>query len=529
MYHPPFRGMQLFFFILGILISGGLVSLDYTITNAALPYIAGGVSTSINNAEWFIVSYSMGNAIALSISGFLSQRFGTVRVILFSLLLYLIFSLLCGLAFNLTSLMIFRFLQGFFGGPLIPVAQTLLLLHSPLYLRNVVISIWGLVLIAAPLSAPVIGAYIAKQYDWSFSFFINIPLAIFAYFILKTLLKKRETKTFRREFDFYGFLFLCIFVIALQTILTKGQQWDWWNSNLIRILTVVSLVSFYFLLVTEMGKKEPLMNFRLFKNLSFTLGTVMSVMAYMILFASVAIIPTWLQAGMNYTPVWAGLATLPSLFVAIIITLFLPRLMQHFRKSFITAICFFFFFLSFYWMLHFTTNVDVKTIFYARIIFGCGVVYNTTLIALTFSDITKEKMASASGIFYFFRIFSGAVGTALFTTIWQRRTIYHHFRIIENVNMFRQPVKEIDQLLSRLHFFGKEKAAVLNQQTDIQAMMLAMLDIIYLAAIGCVILIPLVLILGQIRMNAIKKKRKRKSAESTVIKDTKNRVLGESK
>jgi DHA2 family multidrug resistance protein len=300
-------------------------------------------------------------------------------------------------------------------------------------------------------------------------------------------------------------------VVSLQTLLTKGQQWDWWNSMLIRGLVISAIISFILLLIIEIGKEERIMNFRVFHNLSFAMGTFMSIVAYMILFASVAIIPTWLQMGMDYTPFWAGLATLPSLFTAIISTIALPKLMKVMRKSVITAICFAIFVITYFWMMRFTTAVDLPTIVMVRLLYGVGIVYNTTLIALSFSDITRDEMASASGIYFFLRTFSGAIGTSLFATIWQRRTIFHHFRITENVNWFRYPVEQINQLFLNLGLYGKEKWTILNQEVNNQAMMLAMIDIMALAAIGCLILIPMVLILGQVRVRACKKKLKQKT------------------
>ncbi len=507
-YQEPLVGWKLFLFMLGIMICGALVSLDYTITNAALEYIAGGVNASVNNASWFIVAFSIGNAIALSISGFLSQKFGTVKIVYLSLLLYLIFSFFCGISKNLVSLVFSRFGQGFVGGPLIPVAQTLLLLHTPVRFRNLAICIWGLVLIIAPVSAPTIGAFLGERSNWSLSFHINIPLALLALAILRPILKNRETKTYQRRFDLAGFLWLSIFVITLQCILTKGQQWDWWHSNLIRLLVGISLISLAILVYVEIGKKEPLVNFRVFSNLSFSLGTLMSSIAYMTLFSSVTVIPVWLEKGLGYTPLWAGLATLPSGLLGIVLTFALPFLMQKMRKSVITAICFFFFFLSFYWMMQFNTLVDFRTIFLTRFLFSAGIVYNTSLIALTFSDVTKEKMASASGIFYFLRVFSGAIGAAVFSTIWQRRTIFHHERIVENVQLIREPVKEALGVLKHLGLDWGQQLKILNTSVDDQATMLAMNDVTLISAFACVGLIALVLFLGQVRAVLLRRRRK---------------------
>ena len=465
----PFQKILLF---LSISLATFLIVLDYSVANVSLPYIAGDLGVSTDQGTYVITAFAVGSAVGLAMTGFLTKRIGEVKLITTSVFLFTLFSAICGLAFSLEMLIVARFIQGLISGPLIPLSQSILIKYGTPESRSRDLSIWSTIIITAPVIGPILGGYISDWYSWPWIFYINIPIGLFCGLSLWAILHNRESSTERTPTDLGGIVLLVLGVSTLQILLDKGQQWDWWNSSVIWALALISLMSFTYLIIREIWHKTPLLNLQLFRLPSFTISIICIAISYAMYFGAVVLVPLWLQQFMNYNAEWAGLAVCTLGIAPVLFSLVTPIIINRFGKVNTLMISFFFFAMGCFYSAYFTTQVDFFHIALGRFIFGCGFVcYVAPLLSLNIQDVSPDKLPSATGIFHFIRAMMGAVGTAVFTTIWQRRTYFHHMRLGENLTPYNQllPQTSTPQTLEWL-----------NREVDVQAAILAINDAFFL-------------------------------------------------
>jgi MFS transporter, DHA2 family, multidrug resistance protein len=285
--------------------------LDTSIANVALPYMAGGLGASNDESTWVLTSYLVSNAVVLPISGWLAGLFGRKRFFLICIFLFTMSSLLCGTATSLGMLIIFRVLQGAGGGGLQPMAQAILADVFPPEKRGLAFALYGITAIMAPTIGPTLGGWITDNYSWRWIFFINLPVGILATFLVMRLVEDppylRRTKTAGVGVDYIGISLLALGVGALQVVLDKGQEDDWFGSRFITELIIISAVSLVVLVIWEWRHKTPIIEVRLFKNFNFATASVMMFIFGVLLFSSLVMMPQFLQTVMGYTAESAGL------------------------------------------------------------------------------------------------------------------------------------------------------------------------------------------------------------------------------
>lgn len=448
-----------------------LIVLDYSIANVSIPYIAGDLGVSNDQGTYVITSFAVGNAIGLIMTGWLTKRVGEVKLISISIALFTLLSLFCGMSFSLEMLVVCRFIQGLVAGPAIPLSQSLIISQGTLETRARDLSIWSMIVITAPVIGPILGGYLSDWYHWSWIFYINIPVGIFCCITIWALLRQHETKTEKVPADVWGIIYLVIGVTCLQIFLDKGQEWDWWNSLRIRALIIGSIIAFTFLLIREIGFKNAFIKLRLFRYGSFTLSIICIMVSYAIYFGGIVIVPLWLQEYMGYNAEWAGITVsflgIGPLFFSILTPLAVKKL-GNVRTL---MIGFFIFGAACFYSAFFTTDTDWKHFAFSRFFFGCSFVfYITPLFGLNVQEISRDQLPNATSIFHFVRAMVGGVGTAVFTTIWERRTYFHHQRIGETLTPYNPLLSTYDQ----------QGLEILNNSVDKQAAMLAMNDSFYL-------------------------------------------------
>ena len=308
---PPFTLVQRCLFLFFISLVTLLIVLDYSIANIAIPYIAGGLSVSVDQGIYVITFFSIGNAIGLAMTGWLTRQVGQVRLVLLSVALFTFFSWICGLAPNLLILVIARFIQGLVAGPMLPLSQAILIKEAKPEHRARDLSLWSTTVITGPVLGPLLGGYIAYWYNWSWIFYINIPIGIACFIVLWWLLRNRETEIETIHSDIPGIFLLSVAVTCFQIFLDKGQQWDWWNSNAICAAFITCIVTTVFFIIRELGTPYPFFQIRLLKIFSFSFAILLLFVTYGIYFGSIVIVPLWLQEFMGYDAIKAGIAVAP--------------------------------------------------------------------------------------------------------------------------------------------------------------------------------------------------------------------------
>src|SRR5690242_742887 len=315
-----FRPPNLALTTVGLSLATFMQVLDTTIANVSLPTIAGNLGVSSNQSTWVITSFAVSMAIALPLTGFLTRRFGEVKLFIWSTLLFALTSFLCGISQSMGMLILFRAIQGAVAGPMYPITQSLLISIYPPAKRGMALALLAMVTVVAPIAGPILGGLITDNYSWPWIFFINVPIGIFASMVVGAQMKGREEKTERPKIDYVGLITLIIGVGALQVVLDKGNDEDWFNSHFIVITSIISAVALAVFLIWELTDKDPIVNLRLFRHRNFSAGTLALVLAYAAFFSIGLMVPLWLQRNLGYTSTWAGYATAPLGVIPVLLT-----------------------------------------------------------------------------------------------------------------------------------------------------------------------------------------------------------------
>jgi len=492
-------GIPLLLSAIAISLATFLIVLDYSIANVSIPYIAGDLGVSSDQGTYVITSFAVGSAIALPITGWLTKRLGMVKLTILSLLGFVLFSWICGISGSLAVLVVARFIQGLAAGPLIPISQTLIVSIFPQAKRNTALAFWSTVVIVAPILGPILGGWISYDFYWPWIFFINIPIGLFAAFILHLYLKPFESPIQKLPTDWIGLILLAIGVSCLQFLLDKGEQFDWLHSPLILSCSIISFLAFVYLVAWEMTHPTPLLELRLLKIPSYRISIIFIATMYAIYFGGVVLVPLWLQEYMGYTPIWAGIAVatlgiIPALFSGLI-----GKLVTKIGPIIPIAISLVCFAISSFDGAIFNTDIDLFHIAFSRFLFGFGLLFFIVpLFSLSVRDIPQEKLPSSTGMFHFVRAMMGGVGTSIFTTLWIRRSAFHHSNIVSQVHVSRQPVAEFYTQLNQLGFSDVKSQALVNEMTNVQASVLGMNDCFYLMGWIFIGMIA-ILLLGRIK------------------------------
>lgn len=454
----PLSGLPLLIAAIAVSLATFLIVIDYSIANVSIPYISGDLASSIDQGTYVITSFAVGSAIILPLCGWLTHRLGLIKLMGLSLMGFTLLSFACGASPSLPVLVIARFLQGIAAGPMIPLSQSLIVRIFPEEKKSAALAFWSTVTVAAPILGPILGGWICYNYTWPWIFYINLPTGLFCYFVVTILLKRYDTTTEKRPIDWVGFVFLAIATTTLQFSLDKGEQFDWFRSDLIASFLVISLIGFIWLVIWELTHPIPIIEFRLMKIRSYGLSILFIAFSYAIYFGSVVLIPLWLQQYMNYTSVWAGIAVAPIGVAPLLFSGVVGKWVKRLGAPLLIGVCFLLFALASFSSAFFDTDVDIWHIIYTRLLLGCALLFFIVpLFTLSMQDIPTDKQPSAFGFFHYVRAMVGAVGTSLFTTLWIRRSAFHH----SNLAAAYQPTPEWTSNLALTNTLVDQQAAVL--------------------------------------------------------------------
>ncbi|CAN7416698.1 DHA2 family efflux MFS transporter permease subunit [Rhizobacter sp. LjRoot28] len=489
----PLTGSQLVLGTIALSLATFMNVLDSSIANVSIPAIAGDMGVSPGQGTWVITSFGVANAISVPLTGWLTQRFGQVRLFIASILLFVLASWLCGLAPNIGMLIAFRVLQGLVAGPMIPLSQTLLLSSYPRAKAGTAMAMWAMTVLVAPVVGPLLGGWITDNIAWPWIFYINVPVGLLAAAAAWSIYRKRDPGPRRVPLDWVGLALLVLWVGALQIMIDKGKELDWFESGEIIALAVVAAVGFLFFLAWELTEENPIVDLRLFTRRNFTLATVSLAVAYGLFFGNVVLMPLWLQQYMGYTATWAGLALAPVGLLAIVLSPWVGKNVGRIDPRRLATVAFVGFALVLWMRSHFTVQADFATVLLPTVLQGAAMAFFfIPLQAIVFSGLTPDRMPAAAGLSNFVRITAGAMGTSIFTTAWENRAVMHHAHLAEAVNPSNDAATRALGGLGAAGHTPDQALAVLNRLVDQQAYTMAATDIFYVSAVLFLLLIGMV-------------------------------------
>ncbi|KRV73421.1 DHA2 family efflux MFS transporter permease subunit [Pseudomonas citronellolis] len=475
---------------IGLSLATFMQVLDTTIANVALPTISGNLGVSAEQGTWVITSFAVSNAIALPLTGWLSRKVGEVRLFIAATLLFVIASFLCGVAQQMGTLVGFRALQGFVAGPLYPITQTLLISIYPPAKRGMALALLAMVTVVAPIAGPILGGWITDSYSWPWIFFINVPIGLFAAFVVYQQLKKRPVVIKHAPMDYMGLILLVLGVGALQIVLDKGNDLDWFESNFIVGGTVVSVIALAAFVIWELTDKHPIVNLRLFVHRNFTFGTLALVGGYAGFFGMNLLLPQWLQTQMGYTATWAGLAAAPIGILPVFLSPLVGRYANNFDLRILAGLAFLVMSATSFMRAAFNTEVDYYHIALVQTLMGLGVAFFfMPILSILLSDLPPDQIADGSGLATFLRTLGGSFAASLTTWIWDRRATLHHAHLTESLSTYDPATRDALDLLGGANQHG---AAMLDRIVESQAYMLSTVE--YFTLLGWLFLTLLAII-----------------------------------
>jgi MFS transporter, DHA2 family, multidrug resistance protein len=476
--------------------------LDTSIANVALPYIAGNLGASNDQSTWVLTSYLVSNAIILPMTGWLAGAFGRKRFFMSCLAIFTVSSLLCGFAPSLGFLLLFRVLQGAGGGGLQPMAQAILADTFPPEKRGLAFALYSITAIIAPTIGPTLGGWITFNYSWRWIFFINLPVGVFTWFLVRRFVEDppylQKVKKGGVKLDYVGIALLALGVGALQVLLDKGQEDDWFGSRFITTLIIVSAVSLISLVIWEWFAKTPIIDVKMFKSYNFASASLMLFMLGVLLFSSLVLMPQFLQTLVGYTSQLAGLALSAGGLFLLIATPFVGQLTTKVQARRLIAFGWLALALA---MFYSTIRIDLQISFNAAVwlrvaqVVGLGFLF-TPINLVAYLGVPAERNNSVAGIANFMRNMGSSVGTSLVTTLIARRSQFHQLRLVEKARVDNPNFANSAQGLTRhfvLNGLGKHDAlatayAQIYQVVQAQAASLAYIDTFMVLAVAAAIM-----------------------------------------
>ena len=491
--------------------------LDTTIANVALPYIAGGLGVSEDEASWVVTTYLVSNAIVLTASSFLARWLGRKSFFLFCLALFTVSSVLCGFAWNLQSLLLFRILQGLGGGGMVPVSQSILADAFPPAKRGQGFALFGVAVVVAPVVGPTLGGWLADNYSWHWCFLINGPVGLLAIAVIGLLLRDSAAAVEERRrrlleeggFDVVGFVLVATFLGALEIVLDRGLVDDWFSSSFIVTFAVISAIAFMLMIPWEISRRNPMIDIRMVGTRQFGACFVVMLATGAILYATTQFLPQLVQQNFGYTATWAGLVLSPGGLVTMVMMFVVGRLSGRVQPKFLIIAGAIIIALSMYDL----TNVygDLGFWFFARSRMLLGVGLPLIFLSITtasYDGILPEKTDQASALINAARNTGGSIGVSLASNVLAHREQFHQSRLVESVIPSNVPYQ--DTLHQLTTYFMAQGSSLLQaqqqaiqwigQQVQTEASFLAYMDVFWVLMLISLAAVPLALALRKVKL-----------------------------
>ncbi|HEY7189937.1 MAG TPA: DHA2 family efflux MFS transporter permease subunit [Vicinamibacterales bacterium] len=479
--------------------------LDTTVVNVSLPHIASSMAATTEEATWALTSYLVANAIILPLTGWLASVLGRKRLLMVSTAGFTVASVLCGLAPNLPSLVLFRILQGATGGALQPLSQAVLLESFKPEERGRAMGFWGLGVVVAPILGPVVGGWLTENYTWRWVFYINIPFGIAS--LIMTRLFVFDPPYLRREsrgIDYWGMGMLVVGIGALQYVLDKGQQDDWFSSRVILTLSILSAIALTALIVQQLRSKNPLVDLRLFKDRTYAVGVFLMTVLGFVLYGSLVLLPIMLQTLFGYPSLEAGEAMVPRGIGSLIMMPVVGILTGKLDARKLLAVGLTIGGVTLLWMGQLNLRAGYWDLFWPQFIQGAGMaLLFVPLTTVSMSTIPQERMGYATSLFNLMRNIGGSIGIAVTGTILQRQRQTTATLLGEHISLYDNMTQSLlSQITNAFIAAGSDAVTAASRAYEVlhgmlfrEASMVAFVMLFRLLGVIFLVMIPLVLIM----------------------------------
>jgi len=479
---------------ISVMLTTIMQALDTTIANVALPHIQGAVGATQDQIAWVLTSYIVAAAICMPLTGFVSARFGRKRVFIWSVVGFTIASMLCGAAQSLDQLVLFRLLQGVFGASLVPLSQSVLLDSYPKKQHGSAMALWGVGVMVGPILGPSLGGWLTEYYNWRWVFYINLPFGLLAWFGLMAFVKETPIDQ-SRKFDFMGFTLLAIALGALQLMLDRGQTLNWFSSVEVITEAIVSVLAFYLFIVHIFTVKKPFIEPQLFSDRNFSVGLIFIFVVGIILLATMALLPPFLQNLMGYPVIDVGLVLAPRGVGTMIAMMAVGKLSGKVDSRYLIFIGLLLIAYSLWEMTLFTTDMGRWDIIRTGVIqgLGLGCVF-VPLSTIAFSTLDSHYRNEGTSLFSLLRNIGSSIGISLVITYLSQRLQINHAAFANYINHSNLALQ---QALEQ-HIFSLKTTAGLSQLNILvtkQAATLAYLQDFLMMMYLTLAAIPLLLLL----------------------------------
>jgi MFS transporter, DHA2 family, multidrug resistance protein len=490
--------------------------LDTTIANVALPYIAGGMGVSEDEASWVVTTYLVSNAIVLTASSFLARTLGRKTFFLICLGAFTLSSLLCGFAPNLNALLLFRILQGFGGGGMVPVAQSILADSFPPAKRGQAFAVFGVAVVVAPVVGPTLGGWLSDNISWEWCFLINVPVGVMAMALISLLLQ--ESPVARAEakrqqqgqgFDVIGFVLVATFLGALEVVLDRGLEDDWFASTFIVTFTVISGLAFVLMIPWEMTRRNPMIDLRMVASRQFGASFLVMLATGAILLATTQFLPLLVQQNFGYTATWAGLLLSPGGVVTMAMMFVVGRLVPKVQPKYLIIAGAALIALSMYSMTNVYGDLGFWFMARSRMLLGVGLpLIFVPIMAASYDGIDPSKTDQASALINAARNTGGSIGVSIVSNVLTHREQFHQSRLVEQVIPSNTQYQDtLQQVTSYFAAHGSSLAQAHDQaiqwigaQVQGQASFLAYVDAFWVLMLISLAAVPLALTLRKIKL-----------------------------
>ena len=489
---------------LSIMLATIMQTLDSTIANVALPHMQGTLSASQDQIAWVLTAYIVASAIATPLTGWLCDRFGQKHIFLASISGFTVASALCGMSNSLAQIVAARLLQGVFGAALVPLAQVVLMDINPKEKQGSAMAVWGMGVMVGPILGPTLGGWLTDSYNWRWVFFINVPIGILAFYGMWRYIRP-DPGGKNARFDVFGFATLSLGLGALQLLMDRGQQNDWFSSTETWTEAVIAVIAAtYFVAHTVMTPaKESFLDYRLLKNQNYVTGLLFIFIVGLVLYATRALTPTMLENLLGYPVATTGLVTAPAGIGTMLAMLIAGRIIGKVDLRLTLLAGFLFTAFALWQMTGYSLDLSESDIVWPGVIqgFGTGLVF-VPLSAATFATLSPEMRAQGTAIYSLVRNIGSSIGISLVQTLLTRNTVIAHASLVERVTT-GSPAWHNSAVAAAYGVRTPAGAALLDGAVTQQAAMIAYIDDFWFMLFLTVLVMPLLLLIRPPRRGAI--------------------------